>query len=106
MEDKIKDIVNFIVGKEKEIEENIESTKEYWSSWIKNEIIRWEEEERKIRENFGEFLKGFAEEKRVEMSKKEKKLEEEFQKKKEEYRRKLEENYSKALEFLWEKIGE
>lgn len=106
MEEKIKDIVSFIVEREREIEENIESAKEYWSSWIKNEIIRWEEEERKIRENFEGFLKGFAEEKRVEMNKKEKELEEEFQRKKEEYRRKLEENYPKALEFLWEKIGE
>ncbi len=106
MEEKIKDIVSFIVEKEKEIEENIESAKDYWSSWVKNEIIRWEEEERKIREDFEEFLKRIAEEKRAEINKKEKNLEEEFQKKKEEYRRKLEKNYPKALEFIWEKIGE
>ncbi|MCX7845998.1 MAG: hypothetical protein N2312_05210 [Dictyoglomaceae bacterium] len=106
MEDKIKDIVSFIVEKEKEVEESIESAKNYWSFWVRDEVFRWEEEEKKIREDFEKFLDELIKEKRLEIKKKEALLEEEYQRQKEEYKRRLEENYHKALEFLWKKFGE
>ncbi|MGB9858208.1 MAG: hypothetical protein ACPLKX_08825 [Dictyoglomaceae bacterium] len=104
--EKVKDIVSFIVEKEEELEKSIESAKKYWSSWLQDKISRWEETEKKEREDFEKFLEKIAEERRLEIKEKEEKLEKEFSKKREEYRKKLEENYLKALEFLWEKFGE